>query len=112
MCTVEEFSLVVAQIFLSWVMPDSTNSLCLLTQQPKISHVHGMRTLLLDATVNDAHCGGVVAMDWGRRLGMPHLLEGKSHYFCLLRIEEDDAKFGFGGGRGNSLEDGGEGERR
>ena len=109
-CAVEEFGLVVAQILLSWVMPDSENSLCLVTQQPEISHVHGTRTLSLDAAMNDAHRGGVVAVDGGGRLRMPHFLEGKSHNFCFLRVEEEGAKFGFGGGRGNALENCGEGE--
>lgn len=111
-CAVEEFGLVVAQIFLSWVMPDGENTLCFLTQQPKISHVHGTRTLPLDGIVDDAHGGGVVAVDGGGRLGMSHFLEGKSHDFCLLRVEEEGAELGFGGGRGDALEDGGEGEDR
>ena len=97
-CAVEEFGLVVAQIFLSWVMPDGQNTLCFLTQQPKISHVHGTRTLPLDGIVDDAHGGGVVAVDGGGRLGMSHFLEGKSHDFCLLRVEEEGAEFGFGRG--------------
>ena len=109
-CAVKEFSLVVAQIFLSWVMPDGQNTLCFLTQQPKISHVHGTRTLPFDGILDDAHGGGVVAVDGGGRLGMSHFLEGKSHDFCLLRVEEEGAELGFGGGRGDALEDGGEGE--
>ena len=110
MCPVKEFSLVVALIFLSWVMPDSKNLLCLVTQQPKISHVRGTRTLLLHAAVNDAHCGGVVAVDGGGRLRMPHFLEGKLHNFCFLRVGGEGAEFSFGGGRGDALENGGEGE--
>ena len=69
-----------------------------------------MRTLTLDASVNNAHHGGGDAVDGGWRLGMPHLLEGKSHNVCLHCVEEEHAQFGFGGGCGDALEDGGEGE--
>ena len=103
MGTVVKFCLVVAQIFLAWMMADGENLLCLLTKQPKISHVHSTRTLSLDAAMNDAHCGGVVAVDGGGRLRMPHFLESKSHNFCFLRIEEEGAEFGFGGGRGDTF---------
>ena len=111
-CAVEEFGLVVAQIFLPGVMPDGKNTLCLLTQQPKISYVHGTRTLPFDCILDDAHGGGVAAVDGGGRLGMSHFLEGKLHNFCLLRVEEEGAEFGFGGGCSDALEDGGEGEDR
>ena len=39
--------------------------------------------LPFDAAVDDAHSNGVVATNGSGQLGMPHLLEGKLHTFCL-----------------------------
>ncbi len=105
MGTVVEFCLVVSKNFLAWMMADGENSLCLLTQQPKISHIHCTRALALDGVVDDAHGGGVVAVDGRGGLQMPHLFKGKSHYFCFYCAEEESAELGFGGESGDALED-------
>ena len=104
--TVVEFCLVVAQILLAWMLADGENLLCLLTQQPKISHVHRTRALALDGVVDNAHGGDVVTVDGCGGLWTSHLIKGKSHHFCLHCAEEEGAKLGFGGGSGNALEDG------
>ena len=104
------FSIVIAQIFLAWMMADGQNALCFLTQQPKISHVHRPRALAFDGVVDDPDGGGVVAMDGDGGLGMPHLLKGEFHYFCFHCVEEEGAQLCFRGGCGDAFEDGGEGE--
>ena len=64
----------VAKVLLPWVVPYVENPLCFLTQQPKISHIHGARPLPLDSIVDDAHRRRVVNVDGGGRLRVAHLL--------------------------------------
>ena len=74
MCATAVFRLVVAQILLSWVMADGQDALCLLTQQPEISHVHRPRPLPFNGVMADADGGGIIAMDGGGWLGVSHFL--------------------------------------
>ena len=78
MCAVVVLGVVVAQILLPWMMADGQNALCLLTQQPKISHVHRSRSLPFDGVVDDADGRGVVAMDGDGGLRVPHFFKGES----------------------------------
>ena len=66
--------LVIAQILLSRIISYFENSLCLVTQQPKISHIHRSRTLPLDGVIEDSDGSGVVDMDGGRWLRVAHVL--------------------------------------
>ena len=64
--------LVVAQVFLSWVVVHGKSPLYFAIKQLKISCFHRLGALTLHSVVNDAHGHGVVAMDGNGRLGMAH----------------------------------------
>ena len=66
------------------MMADCKNSLCFLTHQPKISHVHRPRSLAFDGVADDPDGGGVVAMDGDGGLRMPHLLEDNPDVLHLV----------------------------
>ena len=40
-------------------------------KEPEISHFHASRFLMFHRIVDDAHGGGVVAMNWGGGLWVP-----------------------------------------
>jgi hypothetical protein len=46
-----------------------------LVNYPKVTHFHGAGPLAFYGVVGDSDGGGVVTMDWRRRLGMSHLVE-------------------------------------
>ena len=73
--------LIVAHVLLTWLIAGTHDSLCFLTQQPKILHVHCTGSLPLDCVVDNSYCGGVIDMNWCGGLGVSHLLQGESHYF-------------------------------
>ena len=105
-CATVVLGLIIPQVFLPGVVTNLEYLLCLVAQQPKISHVHRPRPLALDGVGDDAHRGGVVAVDRGWGLGMAHLLQGESHDFCFDGVEEEGAEFGLGRGRGDAFENG------
>ena len=104
------FGCIVPEIFLSGVVINFEQFLCLMAQQPEIPHIHRPRSLTLDGIGGDAHRRAVIAMDGGGWLGMSHLLKGESHNFCFKRVEEKGAEFGFGRGCGDTFQDGAIGE--
>jgi hypothetical protein len=72
-----------------------------LVDNPKVAHLHGVGPLALDSVVRYANSGGVVTMDRGGRLGMPHFFKDKAEYLDFLRVQKEGSKFGFSGGRCN-----------
>ena len=64
--------LVVAQVFLSWVVMHGESLMYFAIKQPKISHFHRPGALTLHSVVDDAHGGGVVTVDGYGGLGMAH----------------------------------------
>ena len=84
----------VAQVLLSRVVSYVENSLCLLTQQPKISHIHGARPLPLDSVVNDSNRRRVVDVNWGWRLWVAHLSQCEADYSGVHGVEEEGSQFG------------------
>ena len=109
-CAVVVFRGIIPEVLLPGVVFNIEHFLCLMAQQPKISHVHCTRTLSFDCVRANAHRRAVIAMDGGGWLGMSHLLKGESHNFCFKRIEEKGAEFGFGRGCGDAFQDGAIGE--
>jgi hypothetical protein len=77
---------IVAKVF-DTRMPEDANVLVgYLVHDPKITHFHGSGALAFYGVIGDANCGGVVAVDRGRRLGMAHFLENQSDDFCFLDV--------------------------
>ena len=68
--------LVVAKVFLSWMILNTNDSLYFVAQQPKISHVHCARSLTLDCFVDNTNHHCVVDANGNGRLGMPHFDKG------------------------------------
>jgi hypothetical protein len=62
------FGVVISQVFLSRVPSDVELVSGDLVGNPKVAHLHGAGTLALDCVVGNASSGGIVTMDWGRRL--------------------------------------------
>ena len=79
--------------------------LCLLTQQPKISHVHGLRPLPLDGIIYDAYRRRVVDVDGGGRLRVVHLFQCEADDSGVHGVEEEGSQFGFSCRGSYTLED-------
>ena len=73
---------------------------------PVEAHVNGFGTTLFDSVVGDAGSAGIVSLDGSGWLGMAHLGEGGAEPGTIFGIIEEGAKFSFGGGGHNSLDDG------
>jgi hypothetical protein len=73
---------------------------------PVEAHVNGFGATLFDSVVGYAGSTGIVSLDGSGWLGMAHLGEGGAEPGTIFGIVEEGAKFGFGGGGHNSLDDG------
>ena len=73
---------------------------------PVEAHVNGFGRTLFDSVVGDAGGAGIVSLDGSGWLGMAHLGEGGAEPGTIFGIIEEGAKFSFGGGGHNSLDDG------
>ena len=109
-CAVMVFRGIIPEVLLPGVVFNIEQFLCLMAQQPKISHVHCTRTLSFDCVRANAHHRDVIAMYGGGWLGMANFFQCESHHFCFDCIEEEGPKFCFCRGRGDTFEDGAVGE--
>ena len=72
------FGDVVAKVFHSRVPLYAHMLVRYLVHDPKVAHFHGTGPLAFDCAVGYTdHCG-VVAVDWGRRLRVAHLVQDKA----------------------------------
>ena len=101
--TVVHFRRKIANVLMSRVVPDFEHALHVLTQQPKIPHIHCTRTLPFDRVIDDTDGGGVVDMDGGGRLWVPHFLQDEPNNLGVHGIEEEGAEFGLSGGCGDAF---------
>ena len=65
---------------------------------PVETHVHGFGHFLSDAFVGDANGGGIINLDRGGGLGMPHFNERGAYGNSGLAIEKEGAIFRFSSG--------------
>ena len=77
-CAVMVFRGIIPEVLLPGVVFNIEQFLCLMAQQPKISHVHCTRTLSFDCVRANAHRRAVIAMYGGGWLGMADFLQGES----------------------------------
>ena len=77
-CSVAVFCLVVAQIFLSRVIVNAENLLCLVIQQPKFSHAYCMRLMLFNGSIDNMNDRCVANMDLCGWLEIPNFYEGEA----------------------------------
>ena len=95
----------VAKILLIRVVLYVEICVCLLTQQPKISHVHGARPLSLDGIIYDAYRRRVVDVDGGGRLRVARLFQCEADDSGVHGVEEEGSQFGFSCRGSHTLED-------
>ena len=81
------------QILLPRVIFYRENFLCLLAQQPKISHVHGTRSLSLYCVIHNTYRRRVVDMDWGGRLRVAYFVKSEAFNSCFHFVQEQGAQF-------------------
>ena len=73
--------------------------------EPVETHVHGFGTFWLYLTVNDGIRHGIVSLDWGGRLFMPHLFQNYANVNCFARHDIQCSQLGFVGGRHDMFDD-------
>jgi hypothetical protein len=101
MCAYVVFTLVVGQVFLSGVPLNIICILCYLVAHPKVSYFHQTRSPAFDGIVCNVYCHRIVTMYLRLQLGVALIFEGELKYHALFTIQEEGAKFGFGGGCNN-----------
>ena len=96
MASVMVLGLVVAKILQSRVPKYSKDFISYLVTHVKISHFKGTRTLHLHRAI--CYPGGrrIIAVDWGRRLWVAELGQGKLHDVALFDVVEEGTEFGLG----------------
>ena len=70
----------VCKVFASGMIPHIYIILFLLIPYPKVFVVHCLGSLLFDRVVCDSDSTLIIAMNWGSRLGMSHILEGTADW--------------------------------
>ena len=73
-----KLGLVIAQLSLSRMVSYVENLLSLVTQQPKISHVHRPRTLTLDRRIHNSNSSLIINVNGGGGLWMDQFMHGRS----------------------------------
>ena len=61
---------VVCQIFLTRLVVKFEVFVCLLIENPEVSHLHRAGSLSLDSVVYYSYRGGIVKVDWSLRMGV------------------------------------------
>ena len=74
------FSWEVCKVFASRMISHIDIILFLLILYPKVFVVHCLGSLLFDGVVCDSVSTLIVAMNWGSRLGVSHILEGTADW--------------------------------
>ncbi len=97
------FALVVSQVLLTWVPPAIVRILCNFVTNPKISHLLQTRSLTFDRIVCNSNGRCVIAMDLQFWLRKAQFFDGHAKNHALFAVEEEGAKFGFGGRSHNKL---------
>jgi hypothetical protein len=69
------FRWIIAQVFLTRLIIKLEILLCFSIQEPEISHLHCMVTLLFDSVIDNANSKGVVNVDGCWRLWMPKFVK-------------------------------------
>ena len=105
LCAVVILGWHVAEVLLPRVVPNAENLLRFLTQQPKIPHIHGARSLPLDCVIDNAHRCRVVDVDGCGRLRVPHFFQCETDNSGFHGVEEECPQFGFGCRGSHTLED-------
>ena len=89
------FALVVSQVLLTWVPLDIVHILCNFVKNPKLSHQMPSLTFARIVCNYNGRC--VIAMDLRFWLRMSQFFQGHLKNHALIAVEEEGAKFGFGG---------------
>ena len=92
------FGEVVGQVVCAFSPMDEKMSLFDAIANPVETHIHGFGSALFDSFVANASCAGIVGLDGCRWLWMPHVFKGGAEHCSFFAVEEESAKFGFGGG--------------
>eukprot|EP00957_Ditylum_brightwellii_P093714 7135281-Ditylum_brightwellii.AAC.1 len=78
----------VTNIVFSWRPVDQEISLRTAVADPVKAHVNCAGVALVHGGIDDStHCG-VIVYNWGGRLGVPHLGEGKAYLFSFSCVGE------------------------
>eukprot|EP00978_Attheya_sp_CCMP212_P006281 scaffold14236_cov54-Attheya_sp.AAC.3 len=85
---------------------DMELALCSAILEPIKAHVDGFGAALFDCVIDDAGCTTVVDLKGCRWLGMAHFFQDDTEDDSFAGIEETRAKFCFGGGGQDDVEDG------
>ena len=73
---------------------------------PVETHVDGFGAALFDGVIGDASGASVVGLDWSGRLRVAHFEQCGAEHGGVFGIVEECAKFGFGGGGHDGVDDG------
>jgi hypothetical protein len=72
---------------------------------PEIAHGHGFGTARFDGAVGETGGGGIVDLDWSRRLRETEFVHSSTEGSGFATVVVEATEFGFGGGGDNFFED-------
>ena len=106
MRAVVQLGLAVANVILSRMVSDVENTLSLVAQQPKISHVHCPRTFALDHQIHNADSSYIIDVNGSGGLQVAQFVQGKSQCFYLQCIQKQRPEFCLGCRRRHTFQNG------